>query len=259
MYPVLFKIGSFAVSSYSIMVVIAFLVAYKLCEGEFKRKGLSESLLDLLLVANVFGGIIGAKLLFLMENVAFSEFIADPIRYLSSGLTFLGGFLGALILIGVVVWIKKANFWLAADAMAPAFVVGYAIARIGCFLVGDDYGIPSNLPWAIAFPIGSPPTIERVHPTQIYEALTMAAVFVFLWKIRKRNSPIGWLMGITLILTGVERLLVEFVRHTTPSFIPGISLAQLMSLGLIIAGVLKLVQIKILERKLTEPVKVYKL
>jgi phosphatidylglycerol:prolipoprotein diacylglycerol transferase len=255
MYPILFRIGNFAVSSYSVMIVFASLVAYKLWEGEFKRKGLSENVLDLLLIANVFGGFIGAKILFLMENVTFSEFTADPIRYLSSGLTFLGGFLGALIPIGLVVWAKKVNFWLAADAMAPAFVAAYAIARIGCFLVGDDYGIPSNLPWAMAFPFGSPPTNERVHPTQIYEVLAMAVVFVFLWKIRKKNAPIGWLMAITLILMGVERFLVEFVRNTTPSFITGISLAQLISLGLIVAGIFKLIQLRVQGKKLGEPIK----
>ena len=244
MYPVLFRIGDFAISPYPVIFVIAFLVAYILCKGEFKRRGLSEDLLDLLLVANVIGGIVGAKILFLMENVTFLEFIGDPIRYLSSGLTFLGGFLGAVFLILVVGWAKKVNFWLAADAMAPALVIGYAIAKIGCFLVGDDYGIPSNLPWAMSFPKGAPPTNEMVHPAQIYEMLVAAGIFVFAWKIRKCNKPIGWLTAIVFILMGLERFLVEFVRNTTPSFIPGVSLAQLMSLGLIVAGVLKLCQLR---------------
>src|SRR3990172_5737382 len=105
MYPILFRIGDIAISSYMVTMSIAFLVAYILCKGEFKRRGLSEDLLDLLLVANV---------------------------------------------LGVVVWAKKVYFWLAADAMAPSLVIGYAIAKIGCFLVGDDYGIPSNLPWAMS-------------------------------------------------------------------------------------------------------------
>src|SRR3970040_949154 len=249
MYPILFRIGDIAISSYMVTMSIAFLVAYILCKGEFKRRGLSEDLLDLLLVANVLGGIVGAKILFLMENVTFSEFIGDPIRYLSSGLTFLGGFLGAVVLILVVVWAKKVNFWLAADAMAPSLVIGYAIAKIGCFLVGDDYGIPSNLPWAMSFPKGAPPTNEMVHPAQIYEMLAMLVVFVVLWKIRKRNIPIGWLSGVTLILMGLERFLVEFVRNPLPNFIPGVSLAQLMSLGLLVAGVLKLLQLRIEARK----------
>ncbi len=250
MYPVLLRIGDIAISSYMVTMVIAFLVAYTLCKGEFKRRGLSEDLLDLLLVANVLGGIVGAKILFLMENVTFRQFIDDPIRFLASGLTFLGGFLGAVVLILVVVWAKKVNFWLAADAMAPSLVIGYAIAKIGCFLVGDDYGIPSNLPWAMSFPEGAPPTEERVHPAQIYEMLISAGMFVYLWKIRKRIVPIGWLSGLALILMGLERFLVEFVRNTTPSFIPGVSLAQLMSFGLIFVGVLKLLQLRMRTKNL---------
>lgn len=250
MYPVLFRIGDIAISSYMVTMSIAFLVAYILCKGEFKRRGLSEDLLDLLLVANVIGGIVGAKILFLMENVTFREFIGDPIRYLSSGLTFLGGFLGAVVFILVVVWVKKVNFWLAADAMAPALVIGYAIAKIGCFLVGDDYGIPANLPWTMSFPKGAPPTNEMVHPAQIYEMLAAAGIFVFTWNIRKFNKPIGWLTAIVFVLMGLERFLVEFVRNTTPSFIPGVSLAQLMSFGLVVAGVLKLLQLRMETRKL---------
>ena len=247
MYPVLFRIGDIAISSYTVMFIIGFLLAYLPFRSEFKRKGLSEDLLDLLYAASVIGGLIGAKILFLMENVTFREFMTDPIRYLSSGLTFLGGFLGAVVLILVVVWAKKVNFWLVADAMSPALVLGYSIAKIGCFLVGDDYGPPSHLPWAMAFPEGSPPTNERVHPAQIYEMLAMIGVFVFLWKIRKRNVPIGWLFGVTLILMGVERFLVEFVRNTTPSFIPRVSLAQLMSFGLIVGGALRLLKLRIRE------------
>ncbi len=253
MYPAI-KIGSFAISSSTVMMIIGFIVAYKLCEGEFKRMGLGDDLLDLLFVASIVGGLIGAKILYLMENVTFSEFMANPIKYLSSGLTYLGGFVGAVVLFWVVVWVKKVKFWFATDAMAP-IIITYAIARIGCFLVGDDYGTPSNLPWAMAFPIGSPPTNERVHPTQIYEILVTLGIFIYIWQIRKRNMPAGWLTSMVLILTGAERFLVEFIRHTTPSFIPGISLAQLMSLGLIIAGVLKLLRIRIQERKLAEPLK----
>ncbi|HZX13580.1 MAG TPA: prolipoprotein diacylglyceryl transferase [Thermodesulfobacteriota bacterium] len=248
MYPALFRIGDIAISSYIVMLIIGFVVAYLLCIGEFKRKGLSESLLDLLFAACVMGGIIGSKILSLIEEVSLGDLIADPIRYLSSGFTGLGGFVGVVILVWVIVRLKKVNFWLVTDAMAPTVMI-YAIARIGCFLVGDDYGIPSNLPWAMSFPEGSPPTDEKVHPTQIYEALITFGIFVYIWKIRKKDMPIGWLTAIVFLLAGAERFLVEFIRNTQPSFIPGISVAQLMSLGLIVAGVLKLLQLRAHERK----------
>src|SRR4030065_1078703 len=248
MYPALFRIGDIAISSYIVMLIIGFVVAYLLCIGEFKRKGLSESLLHLLFAACVMGGIIGSKILSLIEEVSLGDLIADPIRYLSSGFTGLGGFVGVVILVWVIVRLKKVNFWLVTDAMAPTVMI-YAIARIGCFLVGDDYGIPSNLPWAMSFPKGAPPTNEMVHPAQIYEMLASAGIFVFTWKIRKCNKPIGWLTAIVFILMGLERFLVEFVRNTTPSFIPGVSLAQLMSIGLVVAGVLKLLQLRMEARK----------
>jgi phosphatidylglycerol:prolipoprotein diacylglycerol transferase len=95
----------------------------------------------------------------------------------------------------------------------------------------------------MAFPKGLPPTNERVHPTQIYEIILMGAVFIYLWRIRKKEMPTGWLFSIFLILAGFERFIVEFVRATTPSPIPHLSLAQLMSIVMVIIGIIKLIQI----------------
>src|SRR3989304_5416614 len=206
MYPELFRIGNFTISSYGVMVAFAFLAAYWLSSLEFKRRRLDERLLGNFLIGAMVGGIVGAKVVYLLENVTFSEFARNPIHYL--------------------------------------LAIAYTIARIGCFLVGDDYGVPSDLPWAMAFPKGLPPTNERVHPTQIYEIILMGAVFIYLWKIRKKSAPTGWLFSIFLILAGLERFLIEFVRATTLSPIPHLSLAQLMSIGMIIVGVIKLTQIR---------------
>jgi phosphatidylglycerol:prolipoprotein diacylglycerol transferase len=252
MYPTLFEIGGVSVSSFSVMVLIAYLVAYRLIIIETGRKGLSGNLGDILFGATIVGGLTGAKILFLIQNTTFSEFIANPIRFLASGLTFHGGLVGALILIGLIVWKSGISFWLVADALAPALVIAYAIGRVGCLLAGDDYGTPSDLPWAMAFPNGSPPTTERVHPTQIYTTLIMTCVFAFLWKVRKKDLPVGWLSSLTFIILGVERFFMEFIRNTTPSFIPGISQAQLISVGLIAVGVLKLVRLKFKTHKPAE-------
>jgi len=243
MYPELFKIGNFEISSFGFMVAIAFLVAYWVTSLEFKRKGLSEKLLGNLFIAAMIGGIVGAKILYLIENVPVAELLRNPISNLLSrgGLTYYGGLIGAVVLTIIVAYRNKISFWTLGDASAPALALGYAVGRIGCFLVGDDYGIPSNLPWAIAFPKGLPPTFEGVHPTQLYEIIAMTLVFLILWNIRKRPAPNGWLFSIYLMLAGFERFFIEFIRSTTPSPIPNISLAQLVAVGLIVLGAARLI------------------
>ncbi len=237
MYPVLFRIGDISVSSFSVMVLLGFLVAYVLGESEFKRKGLNGNLVDLLLIASVVGGLGGAKILFLYQQVPITNFIADPVRYLASGFTFFGGVIGAFILVWLVTQMKRLSLLAVTDIMCPLLIIAYAVGRIGCLLVGDDYGTPSDLPWAMAFPEGSPPTIERVHPTQIYDTICMVILFAVLWGIRKKDFPTGWMTAITFIALGIQRFLVEFLRQTTPSFIPGLSQAQLIAVVFVLTGV----------------------
>lgn len=243
MYPTLFTVGDIYISSFSVMVLIAFLVAYFVGEAELKRKGLNSNLADLLLIACVIGGLGGAKVLFLYQNVGFSDFISDPVRYLASGFTFLGGFLGSLLLMWFVTQMKRVKFLTVTDAAAPALILAYAIGRIGCLLVGDDYGAPTNLPWAISFPNGSPPTFLAVHPTQIYDTISMLIFFAILWSIRKKDLPIGWITAVTFMVLGVQRFLVEFLRDTTPSFIPGLSQAQVISTILVLVGAVMLYKV----------------
>jgi len=245
MYPTLFEIGNLSVSSFTVCSIIAFLMAYIIGIIEFKRKGISESLLDLLFGLSIIGGVIGAKLLFLFQNATLSQFLAEPLRYLSSGYTFYGGLLAAIFTFVIVTRLKKINFWLIGDAAAPALLLAYSIGRIGCLLIGDDYGTPSGLPWAVSFPNGSPPTSERVHPTQLYDTILMFIAFLFLWRIRERNLPVGWISYATLLILGVERFLIEFIRSTTPSFIPLLSQAQIISVGFIVVGLYKFMQLKI--------------
>jgi phosphatidylglycerol:prolipoprotein diacylglycerol transferase len=237
MYPVLFRVGDISVSSFSVMVLIGFLVAYILGESEFKRKGLNGNLVDLLLIASVVGGLGGAKILFLYQQVPLTDFFADPVRYLASGFTFFGGLIGAAILTWLVTQMKRLSFLSVTDLMCPLLIIAYAIGRVGCLLVGDDYGTPSGLPWAMAFPEGSPPTIARVHPTQIYDTVCMTILFAVLWGIRKKDLPTGWMTAVTFIVLGIQRFLVEFLRQTTPSFIPGISQAQIIAVVFVAAGI----------------------
>jgi len=242
MYPELLKIGDFTISSFGVMIALCFLVGYWLISLETKRKKLSEKAVSNMFLAAMIGGIVGAKLLYLFENVPLGDLVRHPITHLLSrgGLTFYGGFLGAIILVWIIANKNKISMWTVGDLAAPALALAYSIGRIGCLLVGDDYGVPSDLPWAMAFPQGLPPTTETVHPTQIYEIVIMFIVFLYIWKIRTKIKPAGWLFSIYLIIAGFERFFVEFLRNTTESPVPGLSVAQVMALGLIVVGAVKL-------------------
>ena len=246
MYPDLIKIGNFSISSFGVMVAFSFLVAYWLCLKEFRRKNLSEDLLGNLFLAAMIGGIAGAKLLYIFENVPIKEILQNPVQHIFSrgGLTFYGGLFGALLLTWLVAKRGKLDFWVLGDSVAPAMAIGYSIGRIGCFLVGDDYGIRSDLPWAVAFPNGLPPTIETVHPTQIYETLIMLIVFLYLWKIRKNSNKTGYIFSLYLILAGSERFIIEFLRNTSPSPISNLSIAQNMAVLIILFGLYKIFRLR---------------
>jgi len=238
MYPELFRIGGFTVSSFGLMVAIAFLAGYWITALEFKRKNIDEKLLGNILLVCMLGGIGGAKIMYIFENVPIKELISNPLTHILSrgGLTFYGGFIGAVFLIWILTFTSKVKFFSVMDAMSPALVIGHSIGRVGCFLVGDDYGVKSDLPWAMAFPKGLPPTTDSVHPTQVYEVVVMGLIFFVLWKLRKRNMPDGWLFSILLIIVGIERFLIEFIRNTTPSPIAGLSVAQVIAIILILIG-----------------------
>ncbi len=228
------------------MVAAGFLTAYFLCLKEFRRKKLSEDALNNVFLVAMAGGIIGAKMMYVFENVPMQEILADPFKHFLSrgGLTFYGGLLLAVLLAWIVGRRHKVNFWAMGDAAAPGLAIAYAIGRTGCFLVGDDYGVPSDLPWAMSFPQGLPPTIETVHPTQTYEMIIMGMVFLYLWKIRKRDFKTGYFFSLYLILAGSERFFIEFIRNTTPSPVPNLSIAQIIAVLILLTGVIKIYQLR---------------
>jgi phosphatidylglycerol:prolipoprotein diacylglycerol transferase len=215
----------------------------------------------------VVGGILGAKLYYMLLN--FPLLIRDPasLIFARGGLVWYGGFLGGL---GLVIWqIRRKGLPLAqqADMIAPGLALAYGVGRIGCFLVGDDWGRPTGSWVGIAFPNGSPPTrvdiIERefgiqvdpelvarfgdivpVHPTQLYEVGLSLLIFLFLWSIRQHRHGKGWLFMAWLALAGIERFLVEFFRAKDDRFFGFLTLAQVISLALVMVGLVWLFKLR---------------
>jgi phosphatidylglycerol:prolipoprotein diacylglycerol transferase len=185
--------------------------------------------------AALVGGLIGARGYYLLQNHS-SLTLGDVFG--GSGLIWYGGLLGGTI--AVVLWARRREFLGLAllDMAAPGLALGYAIGRIGCQVSGDgDYGKPSGLPWAMGYPHGTvptPPGVE-VHPTPIYETLTMGLIALALWQLRDRVRP-GVLFAGYLVLAGLERFLVEFLRRNEDVAL-GLTAAQLESLAMLAAGV----------------------
>jgi phosphatidylglycerol---prolipoprotein diacylglyceryl transferase len=210
MRPVLFHIGPLEVDAWGVMAAVATGAGWLVLRSELRRlTGNGEVALSLVLAA-VIGGLIGARLYYLVEH-------AGQVSALGSlgsvGFTWYGGFLGGAVAVLAVAYRRKVPIPALLGAMAPALALAYAFARVGCQLAGDGtYGVPSHLPWAMSYPHGVVPTDERVHPTPVYETLASLAIFAVLWRLRTRVAPVR-LFALYLALSGLERFLVEFVRR----------------------------------------------
>jgi len=238
MIPELFKIGPITLHSFGLMAMLGFLIPSLIMRGEFRRNKIDPDFASTIAVAAIIGGFIGARGYYLIEH--WQEFLSNPLSMLFSGagLVWYGGFFGGAA--AVIYVIKKNNLPILAtvDLIAPLMMLGYAFGRGGCFLSGDgDYGPPSDLPWAMAFPKGIVPTEVPVHPTPLYNIAITMIFFTLIWKMRKRGFPAGTIFGMSIAASGLERFITEFWRNTPKIAFGWMSLAQVISIFLIAAGV----------------------
>ena len=265
-------IGRITLASFGLMVGAAMLVSYFIVAKDFARRSINAPA-DLLVAVPCIAGLIGAKLYHVLEDPRF--LLANPHELISQyGFAWFGGFLGGL---AAFLWLAhhyRIPFLEVFDAVSPAAALGYGIGRIGCLLSGDgDYGIPTSLPWGMSFPNGTVPTTQRVHPTPIYELIVAIFIFWWLWQLGGRQvrarlaaAELAHARGVKnkiettpaqigafnrrgvvfaqyLILTGLARFLVEFIRINPRSFF-GMTNAQTAALASIIAGVALIVYLR---------------
>ena len=241
MYPTIVDFGQVwifghvGIHSYGLMLATAFITSVFVIQYELKRRGFVPDVAATIVVAAAIGGIVGAKIYsaLLDGQITFQEIFS------TSGLVWYGGFIGGCLSVLIVV-VRSPNPTLATiDIIGPTLLLGYGIGRIGCFLAGDgDYGPPSDLPWAMAFPNGTVPTDVPVHPTPVYETLISVTFFGILWSQRRKWEVVpGVLFGASLILLGVERFFAEFWR-ITPRVLGWMTAAQLFSIGAFIVGII---------------------
>jgi phosphatidylglycerol:prolipoprotein diacylglycerol transferase len=228
-------LGPVTLQTFGIAFGLGFVAAGALVARRLRELDLPRDWAYELIFAALIGGLVGSRVDYLIEN--WDKVSGDVLGnvFSGSGLVWLGGVIGGAL--GVVIWAWRRR-WLSLallDTTAPGLALGYAIGRIGCQLSGDgDYGTHTDLPWGMSYPHGTVPTTDTVHPTPVYETLTMGLVALVLWQLRDRLRP-GLVFALWLVLSGLERLLVEFIRRNDPVAL-GLTVPQLFSIAMIAAG-----------------------
>ncbi len=249
MFREILRIGPLSISPFGVMMVVAFFAAYLQLRRNLVQLEIGDDEdASAILLAAALGGILGAKIYY---AILYRDWRLLLERY---GLVWYGGFiLGTL----AVLWTMRRRRlppWLGADAIAPALPLGYALGRVGCFLVGDDYGRPTDLPWGVEFPVGLPRTdvanlrdqfgidfpasmpgdqLVAVHPTQLYETAISLAIWVVSLRLLSRARRPGTTALAVLAMLALERFAIEFLRAKDDRVLGGFTLAQAVSLGVL--------------------------
>ena len=247
MFPQLFHIGSFFLPTYGVLVAVAFLTALALIGRLAQRAGIPQEAVMNLGIYCALAAIAGAKLMMILVDIPY--YTANPgeifsLASLQAGGVFYGGLIAALLT--AVFYMRRAKLppLRTADVFAPGIALGHAIGRLGCFSAGCCWGVPTHLPWAVTFqnpaanrlvgvPLGVP-----LHPTQLYESLAEALIFVVLYRRIRKPHPTGAIISLYLMLYSTARFAVEFVRYheQTNPFGGPLDTSQWISLGLLVLG-----------------------
>jgi phosphatidylglycerol---prolipoprotein diacylglyceryl transferase len=248
MHPRLFSTPYFTLHTFGIFLAAAYLAALWWLMRGVRREGLSSERATGLGLWVIIGAIVGAKALMVLRSLP--EYLANPadlwsLSTIQSAGDFYGGFLGAL-LAALIFFLCHPDIprWQMADLCGPAIALGQAVGRIGCFMAGDDYGSPTNMPWAVTFhdpdaaQIGGAPLGVPLHPVQIYESLTCLVIFIFLVRLARRKRFDGEIILAYSILYAIARFLLEFVRGDADrGFVGPLSTSQLIAILVVVVCV----------------------
>jgi phosphatidylglycerol---prolipoprotein diacylglyceryl transferase len=237
MYPFI-HIGRFSIGTFGILLWLAAVSGCYVLYKNFRRWKIDADAISIVAVSTV-AGILGAKLWHVLETP--HQLFTHPADLLfdRAGFAWYGGLIVGILALLWQARVYKLGALQMLDLSAPAAAVGYGVGRLGCLISGDgDYGKPTKLPWGMSFPNGLVPTFQKVHPTPIYELLGALFIAWILWRrgSPEKPRPLGQITGEYLILSGVARFLVEFIR-INPRILWGLTNAQFASLGTIAFGI----------------------
>ena len=235
--PVAFAVFGIPVRWYGLILVAAAAVAIWIAQREGRRHGIGAGIVSDAVIWVGAAALVGGRVLYVVQNEldSLSEHPTHILMVWMGGLSFYGGLLGGLLALVVFARRRRISILAAFDVAAPAAAIGQAIGHVGCLIGGDSYGIATDLPWAVVYrnPNAMAPQGIPLHPTQAYEAILLAALFVGLWLGRERLSRLGdgtvaaaYLLGLAVIRFGL------FYLRDEPAVLFGLKTAQLIGLGI---------------------------
>jgi phosphatidylglycerol:prolipoprotein diacylglycerol transferase len=238
MFPYFYQSASLNIGSYGVMLAVAYLVGRQIYLSNLNKAIKSQINWEILIIFLLVFGVIGAKLMFMLKNPDRASF--DELSSFTdvTGFSSQGAIIGALFVVIVFSRFTKIPMATLLDSAAPAAVIAYALARVGCFLSGDDcWGKESHLPWAMAFPEGVKPTPPgvKVHPVPLYEIIYSISIWFYLNYLQTKNKPPYFIFCSLLLCWGFCRFLVEFVS-TNEIKAGGMSGSQIGGLVMFLIG-----------------------
>ena len=237
MFPILFQYKFITIGGYGIMLGIGFYISFLLLEREYKLSGIDPDLAYKILLVAIPGGIVGSKIFHILEHL--DDFVNDPVGMIfsGSGLSVYGGYILSFLLAIFIIRYCKENVVKVFDATSPSLALGYCFGRFGCHVAGDGcFGLDTTGFWATPYPNGIVPSTATVFPTPLFEVFFSFIVVGFLLNIRKLDLKQGVLFSTFLILSGIPRFLVEFIRRN-PEMVLGLSQAQIIGIIFTVCGI----------------------
>ncbi|MBU0630770.1 MAG: prolipoprotein diacylglyceryl transferase [Candidatus Margulisbacteria bacterium] len=219
MHPILIKLGSLTLYSYGFMVALGFLSGIAVSLRLAKQAGIkSETIIDLALYV-IVAAIVGARFLYVAGQWGFYRGnLLEIIMIQRGGMVFLGGLIFVLATVIYFARARQIPLLQLFDAITPGTALGYAIGRLGCFLNGCCFGLPTALPWGIVFPsdclAGSYFPDRHLHPTQLYASAIIIVAFAFLLFLYQRKKFPGQVFFSGLAIYSAYRFGVEFLRYS---------------------------------------------
>jgi len=254
MQPILFEVPGVGlrITGFGVMFLLACSGALGLTLWRARREGLDAEAVYELAIWIFFGGVVGARIVYVLQNPAEMKSVADLFRVWRGGIVFYGCIFGGLI--GTLIaWSRKPfPFLPMADAVAPALAWGAGAGRIGCFLNGCCYGEVTQSRCALSFPAGSIPWYDHaarglitplascslpVHPTQLYSALAGFGLLLLLLAYHNRRRFDGEVMTVFMVGYATTRFGVETLRADAPAFMLGLTFSQVVSLVVLVSGI----------------------